>query len=249
LTPRVLVQLPEAADLAAAVQPITLEARQRHYLTRVLRLADGAAVEAFDGKGRRWAAHLSGDRDNAQLLLDAPLEGTPESPLAIHLGQCLSSAEKMDWTVEKAVELGARQISPIFSQRSQVRLDAARALRKLEHWRAIAESACMQSGRDVIPQVAPAHHLGPWLAACAEPHRLVLDPGADMTLSRWARQSAPSPGSICLLVGPESGLAETELELALHAGFTAVRLGPRVLRTETAGLAAIAALQAVAGDF
>lgn len=249
MTPRVLVSLPEAADLAAAVQPITLEAKQRHYLTRVLRLADGAAVEAFDGKGRRWAAHLSGGRDNAYLLLDAPLIATPESPLVIHLGQCLSTAEKMDWTIEKAVELGACQISPIFSQRSQVRLDPARALRKLEHWRAIAESACMQSGRDTIPQVAPAHQLGPWLAACAEPHRLVLDPGADMTLSRWARQAAPSLGPICLLVGPESGLAESELELARRTGFTAVRLGPRVLRTETAGLAAISALQAVAGDF
>lgn len=250
MTPRVLVSLPDAADDTSRATPIALDDRQRHYLSRVLRLEAGAQIEAFNGTGQRWAARLAGSRETLHLVLDAPLAATPESPLAVHLGQCLSSAEKMDWTIEKAVELGVCRISPLFSQRSQVRLDEARARRKLEHWQAIAESACMQSGRDVIASISAASPLEGWLTACTEPVRLVLDPRSGLALSAWAKQSAtPSPGPMALLVGPESGLAESELELSQQAGFIAVALGPRVLRTETAGLAAVAALQALAGDF
>ncbi len=248
MIPRVLVSLSDEAGDAVPAEPIALGTQQRHYLTRVLRLADGAPVEAFDGRGRRWAAQLLCARDTANLVFVAPLSATPESPLAIHLGQCLSSAEKMDWTIEKAVELGASRISPLFSLRSQIRLDEARALRKRDHWRAISESACMQSGRDVIPAIAAPATLGSWLQMLSEPLRLVLDPRAAISLSTWARQSAPT-GPICLLVGPESGLTESEIDQARAAGFVALSLGPRVLRTETAGLAAIAALQSIAGDF
>ena len=250
MKPRVLVVMPQAGRDAPIGEPVMLDARQRHYLSRVLRLEAGAQIEAFNGTGQRWAARLAGTRETLHLVLDAPLAATPESPLAIHLGQCLSSADKMDWTIEKAVELGANRISPLFSQRSQVRIDEARARRKLEHWQAIAESACMQSGRDVIASISAAGPLEAWLTACTEPVRLVLDPRAGLALSAWARQSAtPFSGPMALLVGPESGLAESELELSRRAGFIAVTLGPRVLRTETAGLAAIAALQALAGDF
>lgn len=173
----------------------------------------------------------------------------PESPAAIHLGQCLSSADKMDWTIEKAVELGAKSISPIFSQRSLVRLDQARARRKREHWQAIAEAACMQSGRDTLPLIGEPLSLEAWLARVNEPIRLALDPRASMTLSAWRSTLADTDReAICLLIGPESGLADTELKAAQAAGFAPISLGPRVLRTETAGLAALSALQALSGD-
>jgi len=249
LTPRILVSAADR-DLPLAVGvKVALDPRQRHYLTRVLRLGPGAEVELFDGQGARWRARLDGAGEGASLIIHEAAPATPESPLAIHLGQCLSSADKMDWTIEKAVELGATTITPLFSSRSQVRLDEARARRKLEHWRAIAEAACMQSGRDVLPSVAEPQPIGPWLDQASVSLRLVLDPRATLSLSACMRKTAPLPTAICLLAGPESGLDERELAAASAAGFRAVSLGPRVLRTETAGLAAIAALQALAGDF
>jgi 16S rRNA (uracil1498-N3)-methyltransferase len=155
----------------------------------------------------------------------------------------------MDWTIEKAVELGATTITPLFSNRSQVRLDEDRARRKLEHWRAVAEAACMQSGRDVLPDVAEPSPIARWIEQAADSLRLVLDPQAATSLSACVRANTPGRTPICLLAGPESGLDGEELAAARSAGFQAVSLGPRVLRTETAGLAAIAALQALAGDF
>jgi len=250
LTPRLLVRQAAAEAAGRPDARIALDSRQAHYLTRVLRLTEGAAVEAFDGAGRRWRARFCGDRSAAWLALEAEVEATAESPVAIHLGQCLSSADKMDWTIEKAVELGAQSISPIFSQRSLVRLDQARARRKLEHWQAIADAACMQSGRDTLPLIAEPVSLEAWLASVSEPIRLALDPRASKTLSAWrSTQTQADRGPISLLIGPESGLADTELKAAQAAGFAAISLGPRVLRTETAGLAALAALQALLGDF
>jgi 16S rRNA (uracil1498-N3)-methyltransferase len=160
----------------------------------------------------------------------------------------------MDWTIEKAVELGAVAIAPLGCARSQVRLDPARAVRRLEHWRHIVEAACTQSGRSLLPRIAPIAALGAFLATAREQgagtgpacRLLVLDPRASRPLSQAgvARDSA-----VVLLAGPESGLAEDDLREACEAGFEAVAVGPRTLRTETAGLAAIAALQALAGDF
>jgi 16S rRNA (uracil1498-N3)-methyltransferase len=249
LIPRVLVRAADPALPFASGLRVALDTRQRHYLTRVLRLVQGAEVELFDGRGGRWAARLDGAAGSACLVIQAALRATPESPLAIHLGQCLSSADKMDWTIEKAVELGATTITPLFSNRSQVRLDEDRARRKLEHWRAVAEAACMQSGRDVLPDVAEPSPIARWIEQAADSLRLVLDPQAATSLSACVRANTPGRTPICLLAGPESGLDGEELAAARSAGFQAVSLGPRVLRTETAGLAAIAALQALAGDF
>ena len=233
----------------SAGTPIAIDSRQRHYLLRVLRLGRGAAVELFDGQGRRWKALLEGHDEDTHLIVGARVPGTTASALDIRLGQCLSSAERMDWTLEKAVELGVRTITPLQSARSQIRLDASRASRKLEHWRAIAEAACMQSGRDDIPDVQPVTSIASWLTTSSDALRLVLSPEAQTSLSTVARERLSKDQPLQLLVGPESGLAESELDLAQQAGYIAVRLGPRVLRTETAGLAAIAALQALAGDF
>ena len=250
MTPRLLVRHAAAEAAGRPDARIALDSRQAHYLTRVLRLADGAAVEAFNGGGRRWRARLSGERGAAWLVLEAEVDATPESPLEIHLGQCLSSADKMDWTIEKAVELGAKSISPIFSQRSLVRFDQARARRKLEHWQAVVEAACMQSGRDTLPLIAEPVSLEAWLTSVNQPIRLALSPRSSMTLSAWrATLGEADRGPISLLVGPESGLTDTELNASQAAGFAAISLGPRVLRTETAGLAALSALQALLGDF
>jgi 16S rRNA (uracil1498-N3)-methyltransferase len=129
LIPRVLIRSADPALPFASGARVALDTGQRHYLTRVLRLVQGAEVELFDGRGARWAARLDGAAGSACLVIHAALRATPESPLAIHLGQCLSSADKMDWTIEKAVELGATTITPLFSNRSQVRLDEDRARR------------------------------------------------------------------------------------------------------------------------
>lgn len=249
MIPRVLIRAADPTRPFTSGARVALDTRQRHYLTRVLRLSAGAGVELFDGRGARWAARLEGAAESAVLVIETALRATPESPLVIHLGQCLSSADKMDWTIEKAVELGATTITPLFSNRSQVRLDTDRARRKLEHWRAVAEAACMQSGRDLLPTVEEPSPIARWVAQSAAPLRLVLDPQAPTALSACMRASAPGRSPICLLAGPESGLDDRELAAARSAGFQAVSLGPRVLRTETAGLAAIAALQAIAGDF
>lgn len=221
-----------------------------HQLARVLRLRAGEPVQLFDGQGRRFAARvLDADARRCRLRVDGVEAGLPDGPLRITLAQCLSSAEKMDWTIEKAVELGVHAIQPLVSARTQIRLDAPRMRRRHEHWLRIVEAACMQCGRDRLPELAPALDLDHWLALTdrsAARTRIVLAPHATTRLSTLRiDRSLP----IDLLVGPESGLSPQEMERARAAGFEAVSLGPRVLRTETAGLAAIAALQALAGDF
>ncbi len=249
MIPRVLITPAGEFEGCRSGARVALSSAQRHYLTRVLRLEAGAPIEAFDGKGRRWHARLgeTGERFWIELGEVQPVQ--TESPISIRLGQCLSSAERMDWTVEKAVELGVRVINPISSARSQIRLDAARANRKLEHWRAIAEAACMQSQRDVLPTIEPLLSIEQWVVRVNESLKVMLDPWANSTLSSVVADHAEAITSVCLLVGPESGLSDEETSIANRAGFLSARLGPRVLRTETAGLAAMAALQALAGDY
>lgn len=235
---------PEAAVEAGS--RVALDERRSHHLARVLRLRAGTELEAFDGAGRCFTATLAeADPKRSVLLLGEPLRAQPESPLAITLAQCLSSAERMDWTIEKAVELGARSLAPLASDRSQVRLDAARAARRHEHWLRIVESACVQSGRAWLPALAPLTPFTDFVTGAPAGRRLILAPGAATPLS--AAGIAPGD-AVILLAGPESGFSETELAHAITSGFQPVSLGPRTLRTETAGLAAIAALQALAGD-
>ncbi len=229
---------------------IRLDAQRSHHLVRVLRLRSGAPLECFDGQGRRFEARLEiADARGCRVRVGAPIASDTESPLRVTLLQCVSSGERMDWTIEKAVELGVTAIRPLSSARSPQRLDADRARRRREHWQRLIEAACMQCGRDVLPRLHELRPLEPWLAARERPSgsiSLALAPGVARTL----RETSIEPGQeIELLVGPESGLTERELEAARSAGFTPVRLGPRTLRTETAGLAALAALQALAGDF
>jgi 16S rRNA (uracil1498-N3)-methyltransferase len=223
-----------------------LSTEQSHYVARVLRLRPGDPLQVFDGNGARHAAVIAAlQSKQVRLRLGDALVPGAESPLSITLAQCISSAEKMDWTIEKAVELGVAAIQPLISRRSIVRLDAQRAQRRGEHWQRLIVAACMQCGRDRLPALAPTTDLTGWLAPPTPGvTALVLVPGGAVRLSRIEAPSA----HIRLLVGPESGLTDDEIEAARAAGFIEASLGPRVLRTETAGLAALAVLQARAGD-
>lgn len=220
-----------------------------HHLLHVLRLDAGDAVTLFDGRGAQYAATVARIARNSVTLNVGERTGVDrESPLRVTLVQAISSGERMDYTVQKAVELGAACIQPIASERSIVRLDSARAQKRVAHWQAVAIAACEQCGRNLVPRIAPVMKLGDWLAgfaAAAPDTGIVLAPGAPISL----RELGGPRTAVTLLAGPEGGWTQAELGDAGRAGFTAVRLGPRVLRTETAAVAALAAMQALWGDF
>jgi len=245
MTPRLLV-----TDLREPGQRVALDADQAHYALRVLRLREGEALQLFDGVGGRWSARLvSAGRAGAVVELLGALPPCPESRLRLTLIQCLSAAERMDFTVEKAVELGVAAIVPVTSARSVVRLDDARAARRLAHWQRLVVAAAMQCGRDQLPVLAAPMTLAQWLAQRDRTvPGWVLAPGAGQTLAAAAAGLPPELRAAQLLIGPESGLAPEELAAAAASGLQPTSLGPRVLRTETAGLAAITVLQTLRGD-
>ncbi|SEI49988.1 16S rRNA (uracil1498-N3)-methyltransferase [Azotobacter beijerinckii] len=217
---------------------------QAHYIGRVLRLAVGDAVQLFDGSGQEFIGELAEvGKKNVQVELREQFAGQAESPLRIHLGQGLSRGERMDWAIQKATELGAAEITPIVSERCEVRLKDERADKRLAHWRQIAISACEQCGRSLLPAIHPPILLGDWLERTRAELKLVLHPVAE-PLASHAR-----PGSLAFLIGPEGGLSEAEVEAARRAGYRAARLGPRVLRTETAPVVALSVAQQLWGDF
>lgn len=200
----------------------------------------------FDGRGGEYPARIERiERDRVLAELGAWQDVERESPLAITLVQALQVGEKMDFTIQKAVELGVRDIVPVESRRSVMRLAGERAAKRVAHWQGVAASACEQCGRNQVPLVAPLEKLENWLARPSHAAlRLMLAPDAERTLVE-----IPPAGEVQLLIGSEGGLDPQEVIAATQAGFQAVRLGPRVLRTETAGLAALAAMQAIWGDF
>lgn len=224
------------------------EGAARH-AARVLRLVPGDGVMLFDGSGCEYAGRIVAVRKEAveAELLAAHLRDA-ESPLRVTLAQALQAADKMDLTVQKAVELGVATVQPLASRRSVVRLDGERAARRVEHWRGVAISACEQCGRNRVPAVGEIQPLERWLGSLGPVApgelRLMMAPGADSALT-----ALPAPAHVILLIGAEGGLDPQEMAAAAAAGFVAVRLGPRVLRTETAGLAALAAMQVLWGDF
>ncbi|HEX6735850.1 MAG TPA: 16S rRNA (uracil(1498)-N(3))-methyltransferase [Azonexus sp.] len=215
------------------------------HAVRVLRLPPGAAMVLFDGRGGEYLAHIERiERDRVLAELADWRDIERESPLSITLVQALQAGEKMDFTIQKAVELGVRDIVPVESRRSVMRLSGDRAGKRVAHWQGVAASACEQCGRNQVPLVAPLEKLENWLARPADGVlRLMLAPDAGQTLADLAPAT-----NIQLLIGAEGGLDPQEVIAAGQAGFQAVRLGPRVLRTETAGLAALAALQLLWGD-
>ncbi|WP_282362593.1 16S rRNA (uracil(1498)-N(3))-methyltransferase [Pseudomonas sp. PS01300] len=217
---------------------------QAHYIGRVLRMAPGDSVQLFDGSGQEYLGELlEVGKKSVRVTLAQALPGQAESPLHVHLGQGLSRGERMDWAIQKATELGASVITPIVSERCEVRLKDERADKRLAHWRQVAISACEQCGRSTVPTIHSPVLLADWLKARDEALKLVLHPVAE-PLTSHAR-----PASLAFLIGPEGGLSEVEVEQAKAAGFHAARLGPRVLRTETAPVVALAVAQQLWGDF
>ncbi|MEO9078102.1 MAG: 16S rRNA (uracil(1498)-N(3))-methyltransferase, partial [Rhodanobacter sp.] len=217
------------------------------HAVRVLRLVSGNPLTLFNGDGCDYPAHiLAVGKREVTVAVTARQLLNNESPLPLTLAQCVARGEKMDLIVQKATELGVVRIVPLLSERSEVKLDAARMEKRLAHWRSIAASACEQSGRARLPEIRAALPLQTWLDGLTEKEalRLALLPEA----TRSARECAfPASGGI-LVVGPEGGLGERDVLALRAAGFDGLRLGPRILRTETAGLAALAALQALHGD-
>lgn len=226
---------------------VALPGGAAHHAARVLRLAAGAAVTLFDGEGGECDARLirvDGRGVVARVNVHRAVER--ESPLAITLVQGLATADRMDYAIRKAVELGVAAIVPVTTARSVSRLDRERALRRVEHWREIIVGACEQCGRNRLPAIGTPCDLLEWLRAPSNASsRLLPAPDAIQGLAQLARPE----GTIEILVGPEGGLAPEESAAALGAGFRAVRLGPRILRTETVAPAALAAMNALWGDW
>ena len=240
---RVYVDAPLAAG-----KRVILEGNAASHVTRVLRLRVGDALTLFNGAGGEYAASIEAARGGRlTVAVGEPRAVERESPLTLTLAQGVSRGERMDLVVQKATELGVSGIVPLFTERSVVRLGAQQAERKLNHWRAIAIAACEQSGRNRLPKVAPPVSLADLLRSGAEREggRLLLSPGATSRLDALPRPAT----SVTVLIGPEGGLTNAEQEAAVTAGFLPVRLGPRVLRTETAAIAALALLQREFGDF
>jgi 16S rRNA (uracil1498-N3)-methyltransferase len=225
---------------------VKLPAAGAYHVARVLRMREGAPLILFDGMGGEYQAEITrvdGDAVSARLMHQTP--GTAESPLKVTLVQGVSRSERMDWTLQKATELGVTSIAPVLSARSVVRLDEKQAAKKQAHWQAIVIGACEQCGRTRVPNVMTPLPLRNYFANVKkEGLRLVLSPSAPGSLAGLASL----PNKVELLIGPEGGLDDDELNAARGAGFTPVRLGPRVLRTETAAVVALSVLQALWGD-
>lgn len=233
----------------AALAPdarVTLGGTAAAHVRRVLRLEVGDELTLFNGDGSDYPATIAAfGRGTAEVAVNLRAAARPESPLAVTLMQGIARAERMDLVVQKATELGVAAIVPVAAARSVVKLDRATRERRLAHWRAIAVAACEQSGRARVPSIAGPLPLVEALAAVpAAGKRFVLAPDAPLPLSGAAQGTA----SVTILVGPEGGLEDEELRLAEAAAFQACGLGPRVLRSETAAIAAIVVLQAVGGD-
>lgn len=215
------------------------------HLVRVLRLKAGHTVVLFNGDGLEYLATIeqAGPGDHCRLRVEQAREANTESGLSITLVQAIARGDRMDWCIQKACELGVAAIVPVFTERTEVRLDEKRTDKRLRHWQQVAVAACEQSGRVCVPEVAAPVPLTD--LPVAEGLSLFLDPEADRSLSTL---EAPSATPVRIVIGPEGGLTETETRWLSRQGFIGLRLGPRVLRSETAGPATITALQTRFGD-
>ena len=242
MTPRIFCPPPLAAGTEIDLPPAAA-----HHVLRVLRLQVGQVLTLFDGEGGEYRAELA--RTSRGVVGVRVVEHRAierESPLTVTLVQGLAAADRMDYAVQKAVELGAAAIMPVMGTRSVARLEGARAARRVEHWRQIVIAACEQSGRNRQPMVHVPCALATWLRAPSRAGlRVLLAPDAAVSLG----DLAPPAGAVELLVGPEGGFTAEESIAARDAGFRPVRLGPRILRTETAGPAMLAAMNTLWGDW
>lgn len=224
-------------------QPATLPERTAHYLQRVLRLRPGQQLVLFNGDGFDYPGVVL-DARCREVEVGERRAAVPESPLNLVLAQGVARGDRMDHSLQKGTELGAVAFQPLFTERTGVRLDGKRLAARMQHWRGVIVAACEQCGRARLPGLAEPLHLDAWLQEATPGPRLVLDPGASESLAGVILPHAAA----CVVVGPEGGFSETEMAAFARSGARPVRLGRRTLRTETAGPAALAVLQAMHGD-
>lgn len=224
---------------------IALSEDAANHVGRVLRMGSGQALELFDGSNLVFDAEiLRADKRSVTVKVTQSRMDSRESPLHLHLGQVMSRGEKMEFTIQKSIELGVNVITPLFSERCGVKLDAERQAKKIQQWQKIAVAACEQCGRNVVPEVREAMSLEAWCAEQDDALKLNLHPRAQHSIN-----TLPQPVErVRLLIGPEGGLTAEEIAMTGQHGFTDILLGPRVLRTETTALTAITALQVRFGD-
>lgn len=238
-TPRIFSQNPLHPN-----STLTLDEAARRHCVQVLRLKRGAPIVLFDGEGAEFPATIEQiERRAVTVSLQQPRQRNSESPLKIHLYQGISKGERMDYAIQKATELGVTEITPLFCERSVVKLDPKRLQKKIDHWRGVTLSACEQCGRNHIPTLHPAQPLQQ-LESPDNSTGFLLNPLATETL----HTQAPATESLSILIGPEGGLSEAEILRATESGWRGVQLGPRTLRTETATVVALTALQLLWGD-
>lgn len=224
---------------------IELEPGAALHISKVLRMAPGRELTLFNGQGGEYLGTVTDcQKKRVAVELTQWFEDDKQSPLAIELGIAISKGDRMDTVFQKATELGATRIRPLFSERVEVKLAGERLSKKLKHWQQVTIAACEQCGRNRLPEITPPQHLNQWLDQADAQCKLVLHHRSESSLNAITK-----PDSIALLVGPEGGLSADEIAAAERAGFTSMVFGPRILRTETAPLAAISVLQYLWGDF
>ena len=225
---------------------VQLDEPATHHVARVLRAKIGDELTLFNGEGGEFAGVIQHiDKKTVSVEIKKFIARESESPLELYLAQGISRGEKMDYTIQKAVELGVKKIIPLFTERCNVKLDEDRRDKRTQHWRSIVIGACEQCGRNRVPEILPPQMLSQWMKTVEADWKFVLAPLAER---RLAEMSIEKNSRVVLLIGPEGGLSENEIDSSLQQGFLPLNLGPRVLRTETAAVAAITALQCYAGD-
>ncbi|MFZ4835587.1 16S rRNA (uracil(1498)-N(3))-methyltransferase [Rouxiella sp. Mn2063] len=224
---------------------LSLSEDAANHVGRVLRMQPGQLLQLFDGSNQVFAATITQvDKKSVRVKLAAGEISDNESPLNLHLGQVMSRGEKMEFTIQKSIELGVNTITPLLSERCGVKLDGERLSKKLQQWQKIAVAACEQCGRNRVPEIREVMSLEQWCAEQDDSLKLNLHPRASHSIN-----TLPLPVTdVRLLIGPEGGLSADEIAMTTGYGFTDILLGPRVLRTETTALTAITALQVRFGD-
>ncbi|MCZ2722054.1 16S rRNA (uracil(1498)-N(3))-methyltransferase [Marinomonas sp. 15G1-11] len=239
--PRVYIDLPLSENTLHSLPEDTF-----HYLCKVLRLKSEHPLIVFDGTGGQYNAILKKvEKRQAEIIINNFIALDNESPLKVTLGQTLSRGERMDYAIQKAVETGVFAIQPLFSERCEVKLNDSRIEKRVQHWQQVAISAAEQSGRGIIPQIHHPITLKEWVENCKEMLKLTLHHHTEHKLTQL---SQPSNNTVAALIGPEGGLTEEEVKFSEDRGFTAISLGPRVLRTETAPIVILSTLNTLWGD-
>ncbi len=235
----------QAIPLAVNTQ-IILDNQASHHVARVLRAKVSDEVVIFNGEGGEFLGTITHiDKKNVTVSLTTFDAREAESTLHLTLAQGISRGEKMDYTIQKAVELGVNRIVPLLTERCNVKLDDERRQKRFQHWQSIVVSACEQSGRNRLPEILAPQALTTWLPTVQADQGFVLAPGAERSLQHFSLEKS---AHIVLLIGPEGGLSQAEITQSQRYGFAPLALGPRILRTETAAVAALTALQCCFGD-